>query len=143
MNGTVPTEVVHPSAPESTGIGAEQLAASKPTQRRSVANPANRVGATALAAPFRSSCVPPCGCRPDRPSRRTTGPDDPCMAARAYGIRIGDVRRLSPRTSDDHGRYHHLVACQISQESTTEVAVAHIGPQRPVQRTALFPMKYT
>ena len=59
------------------------------------------------------------------------------MAARAYGIRIGDVRRLSPRTSDDHGRYHHLVACQISQESTTEVAVAHIGPQRPVQRTAL------
>ena len=61
------------------------------------------------------------------------------------GLRHQNRRRahVVTRTSDDHGRYHHLVACQISQESTTEVAVAHIGPQRPVQRTALFSVKYT
>jgi hypothetical protein len=46
-------------------------------------------------------------------------------------------------TSDDHRRRHDLVACQVSLESTTEVAVAHIGPQRPVQRTTLFSVKYT
>src|SRR5260221_7896203 len=61
------------------------------------------------------------------------------------GLRHQNRRRahVVTRTSDDHGRYRHLVACQISQKSTTEVAVAHIGPQRPVQRTALFSVKYT
>ena len=35
-----------------------------------------------------------------------------------------------------------VAACHVNLESTTEVAVAHIGPQRPVQRTTLFSVEY-
>src|ERR1700719_3025025 len=54
------------------------------------------------------------------------------------GLRHQNRRRahVVTRTSDDHGRYHHLVACQISQESTTEVAVTDRNPS-PGQRAPL------
>ena len=34
-------------------------------------------------------------------------------------------------TGDDHRRCRGVAACQVIMEPTTEVAVAHIGPQRP------------
>src|SRR5712672_3069369 len=49
---------------------------------------------------------------------------------------------LVTHAGDDHRRGHDLVTCQVNVESTTEVAVAHIGPQRPVQRATLFSVKY-
>ena len=71
-----------------------------------------------------------------------------------FGFRLSAARRgilrhknrrsahLVTHAGYNHRRSHDLVACQVTLESTTEVAVAHIGPQRPVQRTTLFSMKY-
>jgi hypothetical protein len=49
---------------------------------------------------------------------------------------------LLTHAGDDHRRRHGVAACHVNLESTTEVAVAHIGPQRPVQRTTLFSVEY-
>src|ERR1700738_4958264 len=42
---------------------------------------------------------------------------------------------LVTHAGDDHRRRHGVAACHVNLESTTEVALAHVGPQRPVQRT--------
>src|SRR5262249_16221891 len=49
---------------------------------------------------------------------------------------------LITHSGDDHRRRHGVAACHVNPESTTEVAVAHIGPQRSVQRTTLFSVEY-
>src|SRR5262245_42923739 len=67
------------------------------------------------------------------------------LSAARRGILSNNNRRsahLVTHAGHNHRRGHDLVACQVTLESTTEVAVAHIGPQRPVQRTTLFSMKY-
>jgi hypothetical protein len=43
---------------------------------------------------------------------------------------------------DDHRRRRDVAACHVIMEPTTEIAVAHIGPQRSVQRTTLSSVKY-
>src|SRR6266404_4652362 len=43
---------------------------------------------------------------------------------------------------DDHRRRRGFAIRHVNLEPTTEVAVTHIGPQRPVQCTTLFSVKY-
>jgi hypothetical protein len=45
-------------------------------------------------------------------------------------------------TSDDYHRCRRVAARHVTVEPAAEIAVAYIGPQRPVQRTALSSVKY-
>src|SRR5262249_32767519 len=49
---------------------------------------------------------------------------------------------LVTHAGDDHRPHYGVAASHVILDPVTEVAVAYPRPQRPVQRTTLFSMKY-